>query len=97
MSQYVLPQLPYDFGALEPHISARVMELHLPGGFEQFYVDMTAVASDDSLDQHARTEQMKAARGPSVHTHGCGSSTGMTFRSFGDVSAGHAARSQVCW
>jgi hypothetical protein len=30
---------------------------------------MTAVASDDSLDQHARTEQMKAARGPSVHTH----------------------------
>ena len=48
---------------------ARVMELHLPGGFEQFYVDMTAVASDDSLDQHARTEQMKAARGPSVHTH----------------------------
>ena len=27
---------------------------------------------------------------------GCGSSTGMTFRSFGDVSGGHAARSQVC-
>jgi retron-type reverse transcriptase len=27
---------------------------------------------------------------------GCGSSTGMTFRSLGDVSAGHAARSQVC-
>ena len=27
---------------------------------------------------------------------GCGSSTGMTFRSFGDVSGGHAARSQAC-
>jgi Fe-Mn family superoxide dismutase len=28
MPQYVLPALPYDFGALEPHISARIMELH---------------------------------------------------------------------
>src|SRR5258706_3369829 len=25
---YVLPDLPYDFGALEPHISGRIMELH---------------------------------------------------------------------
>ena len=28
MSRYVLPDLPYDYGALEPHISARIMELH---------------------------------------------------------------------
>ena len=28
MPQYVLPDLPYDFGALEPHISGRIMELH---------------------------------------------------------------------
>src|SRR5262245_48685002 len=28
MSKYVLPELPYDFGALEPHISGRIMELH---------------------------------------------------------------------
>ena len=28
MTQYVLPDLSYDYGALEPHISARVMELH---------------------------------------------------------------------
>jgi quercetin dioxygenase-like cupin family protein len=38
---------------------ARVMELHLPGGFEQFYADMTAVASDTSLGQHARMMQME--------------------------------------
>ena len=25
---YVLPDLPYDPGALEPHISGRIMELH---------------------------------------------------------------------
>lgn len=28
MTHYVLPDLPYDYGALEPHISARIMELH---------------------------------------------------------------------
>ena len=28
MSWYELPDLPYDYGALEPHISARIMELH---------------------------------------------------------------------
>jgi Fe-Mn family superoxide dismutase len=28
MSKYVLPALPYDFSALEPHISGRIMELH---------------------------------------------------------------------
>ena len=28
MSRYALPDLPYDYGALEPHLSARIMELH---------------------------------------------------------------------
>ena len=28
MSKYVLPPLPFDFSALEPHISGRIMELH---------------------------------------------------------------------
>jgi len=28
VSRYVLPDLPYDYGALEPHISVRIMELH---------------------------------------------------------------------
>ena len=28
MSVYVLPELSYDYAALEPHISARIMELH---------------------------------------------------------------------
>jgi hypothetical protein len=25
---YVLPDLPYDYGALEPHLSGEIMELH---------------------------------------------------------------------
>ena len=28
MPQYTLPDLDYDFGALEPHISGQIMELH---------------------------------------------------------------------
>lgn len=28
MTRYVLPDLPYDYGALEPHISGEIMELH---------------------------------------------------------------------
>jgi Fe-Mn family superoxide dismutase len=28
MAAYTLPDLPYDYAALEPHISARIMELH---------------------------------------------------------------------
>jgi len=28
MTRYVLPELDYDYGALEPHISGRIMELH---------------------------------------------------------------------
>ena len=28
MTRYVLPDLEYDYGALEPHVSGRIMELH---------------------------------------------------------------------
>ena len=28
MTEYTLPDLPYDYGALEPHLSARILELH---------------------------------------------------------------------
>ncbi|GAA4284991.1 superoxide dismutase [Brevibacterium daeguense] len=28
VEQYTLPELPYDYAALEPHISAKIMELH---------------------------------------------------------------------
>lgn len=38
MPRYELPELPYDFGALEPHISGRIMELH-HGKHHKAYVD----------------------------------------------------------
>lgn len=38
MTSYSLPALPYDYSALEPHISARIMELH-HSKHHQAYVD----------------------------------------------------------
>ncbi|MCS5731657.1 superoxide dismutase, partial [Herbiconiux moechotypicola] len=28
MTEYTLPDLPYDYAALEPHISGKIMQLH---------------------------------------------------------------------
>src|SRR2546426_2751574 len=28
VTRYVLPDLPYDYGALEPHVSGKIMQLH---------------------------------------------------------------------
>ena len=28
MAEYSLPDLPYDYAALEPHVSGQIMELH---------------------------------------------------------------------
>ena len=46
MPKYTLPDLPYDFSALEPHISGRIMELH-HGKHHAAYV----TAANSVLDQ----------------------------------------------
>jgi superoxide dismutase, Fe-Mn family len=46
MSRYTLPDLPYDFSALEPHISGQIMELH-HGKHHASYVK----AANSVLDQ----------------------------------------------
>ena len=38
MPRYELPELPYDYSALEPHLSAEILELH-HGKHHQAYVD----------------------------------------------------------
>lgn len=45
MAVYTLPELSYDYGALEPHISARIMELH-HSKHHQAYVDGANAALD---------------------------------------------------
>ena len=48
MPRYVLPDLDYDFGALEPHISGQIMELH-HGKHHKTYVEK----ANETLDKLA--------------------------------------------
>jgi Fe-Mn family superoxide dismutase len=49
LSKYVLPDLPYDYGALEPHISGKILELH-HGKHHRAYVTNGNATIDKLLD-----------------------------------------------
>lgn len=52
MPRYTLPDLEYDYGALEPHISGRIMELH-HGKHHRTYVD----GANKTLEQIAEARK----------------------------------------
>jgi len=58
MSDYALPDLPYDYGALAPHISGEIMELH-HSKHHQAYV----TGANTALEQLAEARE-KDALGP---------------------------------
>ena len=80
---FELPQLPYDYSALEPHIDARTMEIH-HGTHHQAYVDNANKALDgtewaerpveeilrglDSLPEDKRTAVRNNAGGHANHS-----------------------------
>ncbi len=51
---HTLPALPYDFGALEPHIDAQTMEIH-HGKHHQAYVTNLNTALDKHPDLHDKS------------------------------------------
>ena len=53
MTRYVLPELDYDYGALEPHISGRIMELH-HSKHHKTYVDGANAALEHLQEARAR-------------------------------------------
>ncbi len=53
MSDYTLPPLPYDSGALEPHIDARTMEIH-HGKHHQAYINNLNAALKDHPDHQGK-------------------------------------------
>jgi Fe-Mn family superoxide dismutase len=61
MTRYVLPDLAYDYSALEPHISARIMELH-HDKHHKAYVD----GANKTLEQLAEARQKGALDGAGV-------------------------------
>jgi Fe-Mn family superoxide dismutase len=55
MSQYNLPDLPYDFGALEPHISGQLRELH-HGKHHRAYVEGANQTSEKLLEARGKQD-----------------------------------------
>jgi Fe-Mn family superoxide dismutase len=51
---HTLPALPYDFGALEPHIDTQTMQIH-HGKHHQAYVNNLNAALDKHPELHAKT------------------------------------------
>jgi len=54
MAEYTLPPLPYDFGALEPHIDAKTMEIH-HDKHHAAYVNNLNAALKDHPDHQGKT------------------------------------------
>ena len=54
MADYTLPPLPYDYGALEPHIDAKTMEIH-HGKHHAAYVNNLNAALKDHPDHQGKT------------------------------------------
>ncbi|EMA30901.1 superoxide dismutase [Halobiforma nitratireducens] len=60
--RYRLPDLPYEYGALEPHIDERIMELH-HGEHHQAYVDGANEALEE-FDTRRATDDFAEIRAP---------------------------------
>lgn len=60
MVKYLLPDLPYDYSALEPHISARIMELH-HDKHHKTYVDNANKALEQMDEARAKKDLSKIA------------------------------------
>src|SRR5689334_20987745 len=60
MAKYTLPDLPYDYGALEPHISGKIMELH-HDKHHQTYVNNANETLDALADARAKNDFSKIA------------------------------------
>ena len=50
---HTLPALPYDFGALEPHIDAQTMQIH-HGQHHQAYINNLNAALDKHPELHKK-------------------------------------------
>src|ERR1044071_2073833 len=60
MAKYTLPDLPYDYGALEPHISGKIMQLH-HDKHHQAYVTGANEALDALADARAKSDLTRIA------------------------------------
>jgi len=102
MAKYELPQLPYDYAALEPHIDARTMEIHHTK-HHQTYVDKlnAALEGHDDLSNQSVEDLMRNfskvpqdIQGP-VRNHGGGHANHSLFWTVMAKDAGGPASGEV--
>lgn len=58
MAEYTLPPLPYDFGALEPHIDAKTMEIHHGKHHAAYVNNLNAALKDHPEHQGKKIEDL---------------------------------------
>lgn len=73
MKTYTLPDLPYDYGALEPHISGKIMQLH-HGAHHAAYVKkanetLERLAESRARDDYARLSGLEKTLAFNVSGH----------------------------
>jgi len=60
MAEYTVPPLPYDYGALEPHISAKTMQFHHDKHHQAYVNNLNAALKDHPGHQGQPIEQLIA-------------------------------------
>jgi Fe-Mn family superoxide dismutase len=60
VAEFTLPPLPYDYGALEPHIDARTMEIHYTKHHQTYVNNLNAALKDHPDHQNKTLEQLLA-------------------------------------
>ncbi|OJW24633.1 MAG: superoxide dismutase [Planctomycetales bacterium 71-10] len=63
MAEYTVPPLPYDFGALEPHIDAKTMEIHHDKHHAAYVNNLNAALKDHPQLQGKPIEELIADLG----------------------------------
>jgi Fe-Mn family superoxide dismutase len=60
MADYTVPPLPYDYGALEPHIDARTMEIHYSKHHQAYVTNLNNALKDHASLQGKPIDQLIA-------------------------------------
>jgi superoxide dismutase, Fe-Mn family len=60
MADYTLPPLPYDYGALEPHIDAKTMEIHHTKHHQTYVTNLNNALKDHPQHQGRPVEELIA-------------------------------------
>src|SRR5258705_13496067 len=59
-TRHVLPELPYDFAALEPHISAKTMQIHHDKHHQAYVTNLNNALKDHPAHQGQPIDQLIA-------------------------------------